>query len=131
MDAAAIDPKQNPKTATPEYESDFFWANYKTSERKSLHSVWQQPYRQATLATSKGVESFVKIVRDNDAVDYGYLVVTRGSSEAKEDTPDLMLYVIQNSTVAKSKGIQPMDKDALLEMAQTIAASVKRRPASK
>ena len=69
-------------------------------------------------------------MRKDDTVDYGYLVVTKGDPAAKEDTPDLMLYVVQDSKNAKAKGIAPMEKEAFLSMAQTIAASVKRRPTS-
>jgi hypothetical protein len=126
--AAGVDPKANPAVYDPESISNSFWSRYDSSYRKSLRSVWNTPYKNASLANSKGVESFVKIVRNDDAVDYGYLVATRGDPDAKEDTPDLMLYVIQDSKNAKAKGITPMEKDAFLEMAQTIAASVKRRP---
>jgi hypothetical protein len=76
------------------------------------------------------VESFVKIVREDGSEDYGYLVVARGDPFAKEDTPDLMLYVVQNSRNAKAKGAVPMSKDAFLELAQTVAASVRRRSLS-
>jgi len=92
-----------------------------------LRSAWHDSYRNITLSGSKGVESFVSIVREDDTVDYGYLVAARGDPDAKEDTPDLMLYVIQDSKNARAKGIEPIGKDAFLEMAQTIAASVKRR----
>jgi hypothetical protein len=128
--AVEIDPKANPEVYDPEGISDSFWSRYDNTYRKSLRSVWSTPYRRIKLADSKGLESFVKIVRDNDAVDYGYLVVARGDPKAKEDTPDLMLYVIQDSKNAKAKGIEPLGKDAFLAMAQTVAASVKRRPTS-
>lgn len=126
--AAEADPKANPAVYDPESMSDSFWGRYDSTYRRSLRSEWYQPYKRITLGNSKGVESFVKIVREDGAVDYGYLVVARGDPNAKEDTPDLMLYVIQNSKNAKAKGIEPVSKEAFLEMAQTIAASVKRRP---
>jgi len=128
--AVEIDSKANPAVYDPESISDSFWSRYDNTYRKSLRSVWSSPYKHIKLANSKGLESFVKIVRKDDAVDYGYLVVTKGDPAAKEDTPDLMLYVIQDSKNAKAKGIAPMEKEAFLSMAQTIAASVKRRPTS-
>lgn len=125
--AVSIDSKANPKMYDPEAESDSFWSRYDNIYRKSLRSVWSTPYKHIKLARSKGLESFVKIVRENDAIDYGYLVVARGDPKASEDTPDLMLYVIQESKNAKSKGIEPLNKDAFLELAQTISASVRPR----
>jgi hypothetical protein len=130
QNAVEIDPKANPAVYDPEGISDDFWSRYDDIYRKSLRGVWNIPYKRAKLANSKGLESFVKIVRKDDTVDYGYLVVTKGDPTAKEDTPDLMLYVIQDSKNAKAKGIAPMEKEAFLSMAQTIAASVKRRPTS-
>jgi len=126
--AVVADPKANPAVYDPESGSDSFWGRYDNTYRKSLSSEWYRPYKRITLSNSKGVESFVKIVREDGAVDYGYLVVARGDPHAKEDTPDLMLYVIQNSKNAKAKGIEPVSKEAFLQLAQTIAASVKRRP---
>ncbi|MDB5802373.1 MAG: hypothetical protein JWL63_3312 [Rhodocyclales bacterium] len=118
----------DPEKLTPVAKADSFWTYYDSSDRKSLRSVWNDPYRRITLANSKGVESFVRIIRKDDTEDFGYLVVARGDPDAKEDTPDLMLYVIRDTKNAKAKGIEPISKDAFLEMAQTIAASVKRRP---
>ena len=129
--AVEVDTKANPKVYDPESVSDSFWSRYDNAYRKSLRGAWSTPYKRIKMAGAKGVVSFVKIVREDDAVDYGYLVVARGDPKAKEDTPDLMLYVIQDSKNAKAKGIKPIGKDEFLEMAQTIAASVKRRPVSR
>ncbi len=112
---------------TPEYRSNDFWNQYRSLGEK-ISSEWLTPYRSTTLAGQKGLGSFTKIIREDDTEDYGYLVVASGDPEAKEDTPDLMLYVIRDAKNAKAKGIEPISKDKLLEMAQTIAASVKRRP---
>lgn len=77
------------------------------------------------------MQTFVQFERKDGTQDYGYLAVAPGDPEAKEDAPDLMLYVIRDAKNAKAKGIEPVSKEALLEMAQTIAASVKRRPVSQ
>jgi Tle cognate immunity protein 4 C-terminal domain len=129
--AAREDPKANPHIYDPEAKSDDFWTRYDSAYRKSLRSVWSTPYKNIKLADSVGVESFVKIVREDGFEDYGYLVVARGDPDAKLDTPDLMLYVIQNSKSAKAKGVTPLGKEAVLRIAQAIAASVKRRPANQ
>ncbi|WP_341678130.1 T6SS immunity protein Tli4 family protein [Niveibacterium sp. SC-1] len=111
----------------PRAKSDFFWSNYRTSDRILLRSEWRTPYRDISLAGTRGVESFVKIVRKDGTADYGYLAAGRGNPDEKGDTPDLMLYVIQDARIAKDKGVEPLGKDALLDIAQRIAASVKRR----
>ncbi|MDB5802375.1 MAG: hypothetical protein JWL63_3314 [Rhodocyclales bacterium] len=127
--AARIGPGQNPEKFTPVSQSDFFWTQrYGSGVRKSVRSIWAIPYRNIDFAGQKGVESFVRIIRGDDAEDFGYLAVVRGDPDAKKDTPDLMLYVIRDAKNSTAKGIEPVSKDAFLEIAQTIAASVKRRP---
>ena len=126
--AAEGDPKANPNVYEPQAQSDSFWTYYDNTYRKSLRSVWSDPYKRVTLGGSNGVESFVRIVREDGIEDYGYLAIVRGDPEAKEDTPDLMLYVIRDAKNAIAKSKQPIDKDEFLKMAQTIAAGVKRRP---
>lgn len=59
-------------------------------------------------------------------IDYGYFATARGNP--KDNTPDLSFYVIQESSHAIAKGIKPLTKDEVLELAETIAASVKQRP---
>lgn len=58
--------------------------------------------------------------------DYGYIAYVKGDPDAKEDTPNLLLYVMQNSEDAPD-GKPTIGKDELKKMADTIAASIKRR----
>jgi len=59
-------------------------------------------------------------------LDYGYIAYVKGDPDAKEDTPNLLLYVMQNSEDAPD-GKPTIGKDELRKMADTIAASIKRR----
>ena len=59
-------------------------------------------------------------------LDYGYIAYVKGDPDAKEDTPNLLLYVMQNSEDAPD-GKPTIGKDELKKMADTIAASIKRR----
>ncbi len=59
-------------------------------------------------------------------LDYGYIAYVKGDPDAKEDTPNLLLYVMQNSKDAPD-GKPTIGKDELKKMADTIAASIKRR----
>ena len=58
--------------------------------------------------------------------DYGYIAYVKGDPDAKEDTPNLLLYVMQDSKNAPD-GKPTIGKDELRKMADTIAASIKRR----
>ena len=58
--------------------------------------------------------------------DYGYIAYVKGDPDAKEDTPNLLLYVMQDSQNAPD-GKPTIGKDELRKMADTIAASIKRR----
>jgi Tle cognate immunity protein 4 C-terminal domain len=108
--------------------SDSFWGRV-PREGEDVVSVWNDPYQRTKLAGYSGVHSYVQIKRADGAVDYGYYVSVRGDAQAKQDEPDLTLYVIRNSSTAKTKGVQPYgDEKSFLELAQSIAGSVKRRP---
>jgi hypothetical protein len=129
-DSSAAGPQaDNPRRDifTAEYGSNDFWSQYKGIGQR-VASVWSPAYRSTKLAGQKGLASFVEITREDGIQDFGYLAVAPGDPEAKEDAPDLMLYVIRDAKNAKAKGVEPIGKEALLEMAQTISASVKRRP---
>jgi Tle cognate immunity protein 4 C-terminal domain len=109
--------------------SDSFWTNRYPAEREVVESLWSDPYQRTKLAGYNGVESYVEIKRADGTIDYGYYVSVRGSAEAKEDEPDMTLYVIRESSVAKAKGVLPYgDEKTFLALAKSIATSVKRRP---
>jgi uncharacterized protein involved in type VI secretion and phage assembly len=82
-------------------------------------------------SANAGQRSYVvQLTREDKAIDHGYLALVRGDPKAKEDTPDLMLYIVQDSKRAKAKGKEPMTKDAFIAMAERVAASVRLRPVS-
>ena len=117
---------QDSSKFTADYRTDFFWGqNYQNRK------AWKWLSKRTTgnlMDGRKGVASLVELKRDDDTIDYGYLAVVRGDPNAKQDTPDLQLYVIRDAKNAIAKGKQPIDKEEFIKMAQTIAASVKRRP---
>ena len=119
----------NKEVLTAKYRTNDFWAQY-GGGTTDFKSAWSPVARDVNLAGQSGMQTFVQFVRKDGTQDFGYLAVAPGDPDAKEDTPDLMLYVIRDAKNAKAKGIEPVSKEALLEMAQTIAASVRRRPVS-
>ncbi|AIY40555.1 hypothetical protein LT85_1397 [Collimonas arenae] len=125
--ADQFDSEKREKISEPDYVIDDFWTQYRSPDA-SIRSLWEFPIkRSVTLAGQKGLASFVKITREGN-IDYGYFATVRGDPKAKTDTPDLRLYVIQEGSKAKAKGIEPIGKEEFLKMAETIAASVQRRP---
>lgn len=125
--ASAPMPEQDPDKFTADYRTNFFWTQ-RYQDRTTL-KLLSRKTTDNLMDGRKGVATVVELVRkDGITTDYGYLAVVRGDPEAKQDTPDLMLYVIRDAKNATDKGKQPMDKDELIKMAQTIAASVRHRP---
>jgi hypothetical protein len=103
------------------------WSQHLT-KFKEVKPLWKPSTRPVKLAGYSGLASFMQLAREDGSVDYGYLAIVRGDPDAKEDTPDLMLYIIRNADRARAKGQEPIGKQAFIEMAEAIAASVKRRP---
>lgn len=126
--AEPIEPstQRRPETYTPSYKLNEFWAPF-GRDGGSYRSVWFPPGRNIKLAGYEGKAAFVEFTHPDGSVDYGYTVAVRGDPDSKEDKPDLFLYVLRHAALAKAKGIEPVSKEALLKMAETIAASVKRR----
>lgn len=126
--ATVVLPNQDPDKFTAHYMAGFFWEQ-DYQNRRSFGSLWpgHQAFKPGTLAGYKGVKTFVELFRDDGTRDLGYLVAVRGNPKAKEDAPDLMLYVIQDSVNARKRGIEPLSQEAFFHLAETIAASVKRR----
>ena len=125
--ANAPTPDQNPDKFTADYRANFFWSQ-RYQDRATL-KLLSRKTTDKLMDGRKGVATVVEISRlDGVTTDYGYLAVVRGDPDAKQDTPDLMLYVIRDAKNAIAKGKQPIDKEEFIKMAQTIAASVKRRP---
>lgn len=129
--AALVDPRRRPETYTPQYMASFFWEQ-DYQNRRAFKSLWpgHKAFKEGTLAGRKGVKTFVELTRYDaqQTKDYGYLVAVRGDPDAREDAPDLMLYVIQDSVNATKRGVLPLGKDEFFRLAETIAASVRHRP---
>jgi hypothetical protein len=73
-----------------------------------------------------GIFSFARIVHEeSNNEDFAYVAYVNNDTKAATDSPGLMLYVLRNS--ARAKGT-PVTKSELKDMAEKIAASIKRRP---
>jgi hypothetical protein len=124
--AARVADFQDPNKFTAVYQSNFFWTQrYRPVKEKE--NLLKGSYNKIKLAGQDAVETMFKLIRKDDAEDFGYLVIARGDPESKVDMPDLMLYVIQNSKVARDKGVPPMSKADFFDLAKKISSSVKHR----
>lgn len=123
--ATPLDLRMNARMRDPEGVSDFFWtARYQ--DREEVRSVWKDRYRSITIAGVQGVESFVRLRREDGAIDHGYLIVALGTP-GTGGSSSAMLYVIQRADFAKKAGVAPLDESSFLALAREIAASVKIR----
>ena len=110
----------------PDRQIGFFWGQ-RRFEGDTLPE-WLTVTKRVEMDGRAGLQSFIRLQRPNGTVDYEYYAVVRGDPKAKEDTPDLALYVYTSNDYGKKKGLAPIARDEFIKMAQTVAASVKLRP---
>ncbi len=128
--ASAPEKGANPDLYSAAGRSDFFWMQNYAGNYLTIRSLWSDLYKKVKLPAGKGVESFVAMKRKDGTEDYGYLLSIRGEP-GDPNRPDLMMYVIRKASNAKAKGIEPLSREAVLEMGQTIAASIRVREVTK
>lgn len=117
---------QSAEKITAIYKTNFFWTQ-RYQSTKGIENLLTQSHNKISFAGQLGVESQIRLLREDDTEDFGYLVATQGNPGAKVDTPDVMMYVIRDAKNARSRGIEPFSRDAFFELATTIASSVKHR----
>ncbi|SPR99843.1 T6SS immunity protein Tli4 family protein [Cupriavidus taiwanensis] len=126
--ARVVDKIGNPSAYSAAARADFFWMQDYAGNYQSVRSLWQELYKDVTVPAGRGVESFVALKRKDGTEDYGYLLSLRGEPNAKEDRPDLMMYVIRDAAYARAKGLDPISREGVLELGKTIAASMRALP---
>lgn len=102
-----------------------FWSGDYAQRHQGVTLKGLFPYRKVLLDGREGVATFGEIKRNDGSIDYGYLAIVKGDFETTEDVPDLLLYVIRTAALAGGK--TPVTEDELKDMAEAIAASIKRR----
>lgn len=127
-DASAAEPTagMNSRVLDPEPVMAGHWDQLLTQARE-IQPAWTPAGRPVTIAGYRGLASFMQITRDDGTVDFGYMAVVRGDPKATTDTPDLMVYVIQDGKRAVSKGAKPIDRASFLALAEAVTRGVRRR----
>jgi len=102
-----------------------FWSQYEHSETgRKVSAAWGPRTTQAVrIDGRKGLSTFVKIVRVDGSIDYAYSAHVSGGTE----TPDLTLHVIREANSAQARGTTSTGQKELLELAQRIVATIRRR----
>ncbi|WP_374402838.1 T6SS immunity protein Tli4 family protein [Niveibacterium sp.] len=115
-------------TAAQEVQKFWEFRHADPSDRQvrllSPHMPGLKQFPDVVIANYEGKRSFVEITRQNGSLDYGYMAFVKGDSNAKEDKPDLLLYVIRNAERARGT---PLNRNEVEAIANHIAASVRRR----
>jgi hypothetical protein len=124
--AAVHEPGNRSRNNEPEPFTVNFWSQLLT-QAKEVKPLWSPSTRPVKLAGYAGLASLVQLTREDGTIDFGYLAVVRGDPKAKEDSPDLMLYIVQDGKRALAKGKEPVSRDAFFSLAERIASSVQRR----
>jgi len=96
------------------------WKNIKMDNREGMATFVKATYSNVPVYDYKG-----HVTEHLNYIDYGYLAYIRGDKENRNEVPDLLLYVSQNTKQLNGK--PPMGKDELKKLAEHIASSVKRR----
>lgn len=123
--AAHYEEKARERNAQPESVIDNFWAQYEISPTvKKVNPLRSKNGVQ--LAGRRGLSSFVTITRTDGSVDFGYFAAARGDV-VKSDAPDINLYVITQSSDARSKNVAPLEEKDFVEIVKTVTESIQLR----
>lgn len=118
------DPVREANAGSPAVMANF-WAQYGMGKRIDYL------LKPAAIAIDgrTGLESFVKITRDGGGDDYGYFATVRGQYGFSPEQPTIQIYVLRNAARATQKGIPAIVESDMLQLARTIAGSIRRRAA--
>jgi hypothetical protein len=123
--AAKYEEKARERNAQPDNVVDNFWAQYEISPTVKKVSPLRSK-NSVQLAGRRGLSSFVTITRRDGSVDFGYFGAARGDV-TKSDAPDINVYVITQSSDARSKNVAPLDEKDFRELVKTVTESIQLR----
>jgi len=107
------------------HDVSFFWGQ-RYQDRNSVRSLWTVPH-PIEMRGVVGTASFVELTRDDGTIDYGYFASFWGTPDSSVGATQIEMFVIRDAKVAKAKGITPVDREALLDMAESVLHSIKAR----
>lgn len=123
--AAKYEEKARERNAQPDNVVDNFWAQYEISPTvKKVSPLGSK--NSVQLAGRRGVSSFVTIIRRDGSIDFGYFGAARGDV-TKSDAPDINVYVITQSSDARSKNVAPLNEKDFRALVKTVTESIQLR----
>ncbi|MTW43747.1 hypothetical protein GNE01_27880 [Klebsiella sp. JL973] len=96
------------------------WRPIKMDGRDGLGTFVKATYSDVPVYDYKG-----HVSNRLNYINYGYVAYVRGNHKTRNLEPDLLLYVMQDSSQVKNQ--PPMGKDDLDKLAEHIVSSIKRR----
>lgn len=90
-----------------------------------MTSIWKDRYHSTTIAGVKGVDSFVRLRREDGTIDHGYLVVALGSPHAGQFPCDASRH--STCRLRRKAGVAPLDEASSFALARDIVAKVATR----
>ena len=119
------------KTNNPETQLNAFWDNVGRirDSIKYIDMDWHR-YRDVNIAGIHGKGTFVTITNKDESKDYGYCAYAISTPEINVIADNKRVYVIRTAARAKAKGIEPVSKDDIKAIAESVMASIKRHPVS-
>jgi hypothetical protein len=102
-----------------------FWAQYEMG--KKIEQLLKPAFSEILIDRREGLESFVKIKRDDAGEDYGYFATVRGKYGVRPEKATVQVYVLRNAEHARSVGKTPLEKAEFLRLARTIVSSIRAR----
>lgn len=96
------------------------WRPIKMDGRDGLGTFVKATYSDVPVYDYKG-----HVSNRLNYINYGYVAYVRGNHKTRNLEPDLLLYVMQDSSQVKNQ--PPMGKDDLEKLAEHIVSSIKRR----
>lgn len=96
------------------------WRPIKMDGRDGLGTFLKATFRDIPVYDYKD-----QVINRLNYISYGYVAYVQGNHKARNLEPDLLLYVMQDSSQVKNQ--PPMDKYDLEKLAEHIVSSIKRR----
>jgi hypothetical protein len=115
-------------TNTPEVQLRSFWDGYSRDDLIKIIKMDTHYFHDIHIGEQSGKAAIVTITNRNGTTDYGYAAATVADFDRKTSAPSQMIYVIRTASRAIAKGIQPVSKEQIKDIAEQMMASVKRHP---
>lgn len=116
---------QMENSKSPKNAINGFWGQYELQPdvQKIDRAFPLKNGRGIKLANQEGIASYVRITRKDGTIDYGYYASSHGNWKDRTSS-DIAVYVITRGSVARSKGLAPVNAEAFLKISEDMQESI-------